>query len=498
MPLITNFSTGNEFTGSQSGWPNLTGTKTLNFDVLSSDSNTPTPQLKLTSGIAESVYPLPAKGNTVLSATTGTGTSLNVAPSATPGSNRLVLLCVVNQIASGTATEPTITAGCGLTWTKVTTQTYGTRRITVFRALGASPTSVNINVDFGSVSQARIYAWAYDFTNCYKVEATAVNASIQSSSTTSSSVTGTLSDPADEFHKTMFFFSRSATTGGTPTYTTKNNTTPTAVDYYSTGNSQGWGDVLIANTPANLDDTGYDTATITWAGTANNAIIGIRLIPSSSSSIKVPLCSSGTTQDNLLNGTIDFSFIYGGHRTLLTSGNYFRYPLSTPQFYFWTDSFTGPPSGYFLDISHTMTKSAGIGSGGNTGTITVALFSSGAGQLASAGAFTYNLTSSGFRPAGEEWKFSIVLYQQTATTVGVKIIYEIPPVPGGTEKYIGGLTYENVSNPSNLKYGVLFPAAESWEPQTTTNKKLGYLRVSDTASVPKAARIQAVNRSVVW
>jgi hypothetical protein len=85
-------------------------------------------------------------------------TSYNTA-SITPSANKLVLIAVGHQItASAPVVTPTV-SGCGLTWVEVATkpQSAGSvfRRITVFRAMGASPSTGALTIDFGAQSQLR-------------------------------------------------------------------------------------------------------------------------------------------------------------------------------------------------------------------------------------------------------------------------------------------------------------------------------------------------------
>ncbi|MBP6930206.1 hypothetical protein KBB60_01220, partial [Patescibacteria group bacterium] len=83
-------------------------------------------------------------------------TSANTA-SISPSSNALVLLWVENRLASGTPGTPTA-SGNSLTWTQVATVTFNTTgtplsRLTLFKALGASPTSGAVTIDFGGATQ---------------------------------------------------------------------------------------------------------------------------------------------------------------------------------------------------------------------------------------------------------------------------------------------------------------------------------------------------------
>ena len=86
---------------------------------------------------------------TVTSLTSGADTTdadSYVTASISPTGNRLLLLCVVN---TGTvAASPTAT-GNGLTWVTVNNQTWGvTNQTSILRAMGASPSSGAVTIDF--------------------------------------------------------------------------------------------------------------------------------------------------------------------------------------------------------------------------------------------------------------------------------------------------------------------------------------------------------------
>ena len=87
------------------------------------------------------------------SGSTVDGTSY-VTASITPTTNRLVLAAVYSQITTGAPVIPTLT-GNGLTWVQVDTDIDGAneRRVTVFRALGASPTAGAVTISFGAETQ---------------------------------------------------------------------------------------------------------------------------------------------------------------------------------------------------------------------------------------------------------------------------------------------------------------------------------------------------------
>lgn len=90
--------------------------------------------------------------------------SYTTASSFTPGANRLVLAFVENSKGS-TADTPTV-SGNSLTWVQVTTVTFSTgnrRRLTLFRAMGASPTNGALTADFAGVNQTSIAISVFEF-----------------------------------------------------------------------------------------------------------------------------------------------------------------------------------------------------------------------------------------------------------------------------------------------------------------------------------------------
>jgi hypothetical protein len=97
----------------------------------------------------------------------GTDATSYTTASITPASNALIL-CTVENDVSGVPAVPTV-SGCSLTWVQIETCYYdqsGTRfRVTMFRALGASPTSGTLTIDMGGATQGGC-GWIVDqFTN---------------------------------------------------------------------------------------------------------------------------------------------------------------------------------------------------------------------------------------------------------------------------------------------------------------------------------------------
>ena len=82
--------------------------------------------------------------------------------SITPTADRLVLAAVLSKKASAPDT-PTL-SGNGLTWVQVATVTFHTigtpiLRLTLFRAMGASPSTGAVTIDFGGATQLSC-AWS--------------------------------------------------------------------------------------------------------------------------------------------------------------------------------------------------------------------------------------------------------------------------------------------------------------------------------------------------
>lgn len=110
------------------------------------------------------IAPISARVNTgtssLVSAThlttssSGTAATSYATASISPSGNKLVLAWVSSRIAAGTPAAPTL-SGNGLTWVQVATVQFSgtTTRLTLFRAMAASPTSGAVTIDFSGVTQ---------------------------------------------------------------------------------------------------------------------------------------------------------------------------------------------------------------------------------------------------------------------------------------------------------------------------------------------------------
>lgn len=168
-------------------------------------------------------------------------TSVNTA-SITPTANCLVLVRVNSRTGiTATPNTPTIT-GCGLTWVTIGTpieyDTSGSsrRKITIIRALGASPSSGALTIDFGGQTQT---SYTYSVDEFSGVDTSGTNGSgaiVQNlyakDETPPTGLTITLSAFSSTNNATYGSFGESngySQTGGSGFTVLSNNTTTTSV-----------------------------------------------------------------------------------------------------------------------------------------------------------------------------------------------------------------------------------------------------------------------------
>lgn len=145
------------------------------------------------------------------------GGSSSTTASVTPSSNALELLTVYSRTGISTnPNQPTVT-GNSLTWVAIATVIYddsssSRRRITLFRALGASPSSGTITIDFGGQAQTDV-GWSLDQATGTDTSGTNGSGAIVQSATnldtgtSSTSLTVTLSAFGDSNNATFGAFS---------------------------------------------------------------------------------------------------------------------------------------------------------------------------------------------------------------------------------------------------------------------------------------------------
>lgn len=121
--------------------------------------------------------------------TSSAGLSTATTASITPTANRLVLAAIHSEPSGTPATQPTLT-GCGLTWVVVQSLEFTAgARLTVFRALGASPTSGTLTFDFAGQTQIYV-AWSIaEFGNVDTSGSNGSGAVVQSGKSSGTSTT---------------------------------------------------------------------------------------------------------------------------------------------------------------------------------------------------------------------------------------------------------------------------------------------------------------------
>jgi hypothetical protein len=195
----------------------------------------------------------------------GAGTTHTTA-STTPAANTLQLLTVANGILSGTASTPTV-SGNGLTWVQVATLLIGTtRRLTLFRAMGASPSAGALTISYAGQSQLSA---VWSLSQLANVDTSGTNGSgaVVASNTgtgtgTASSVdAGTLTDG----YQQLFGANLHLATEGASSVLSE-------LSDYTSGDAYGlltaWG-----------GDATTDTATASWATSVGYAAVALILQP---------------------------------------------------------------------------------------------------------------------------------------------------------------------------------------------------------------------------
>lgn len=86
-------------------------------------------------------------------------TSYNTA-SISPTAGALVLAIITSRRVTGTAETPALT-GNGLTWEVIASATDGGRRVTMLRAMGPSPSSGAVTIDFNGQTQS-FCIWTFE------------------------------------------------------------------------------------------------------------------------------------------------------------------------------------------------------------------------------------------------------------------------------------------------------------------------------------------------
>jgi len=210
----------------------------------------------------------------------GAGASSFNTASVTPSANKLVLVTVGSRLSGGSPNEPTL-SGNGLTYVSVATQTRIENRVTVFRAMGASPSAGAITISFGGQTQSQAGWSVSEYTNMDTGGTNGSGAVVQSggaSSGTSATYTVTLAAFGDVNNAT--YGGSWFATGGTPSMTPGSGFT-----------ELGEAGDAINVVQSEFKDTNDTTVDATCSSADGGAGIGIEIKNATQSAVAVPFLS---------------------------------------------------------------------------------------------------------------------------------------------------------------------------------------------------------------
>lgn len=212
---------------------------------------------------------------------TGTNTpgSSIASPSVSPGANRLVYAVVDAQYTAASGQNIPTCSGCSLTWVQVATCTAVGAGVqsttTVFRAMGAAPTTGAVTGSFGGQTQqnAIIYVVEFDGINTGGTDGSAatVQSAVNQADAAGTTLSATLSSFVDAVNNAVFV-----------AYAVSNNVTITEEGGYTkfTQNTT----VTESEGCACAWKLGEDTSpSMTHASNAGRRVIGIEIAASSGS-----------------------------------------------------------------------------------------------------------------------------------------------------------------------------------------------------------------------
>ena len=121
-----------------------------------------------------------------------TNATSDATASITPSGNKLILVTIFNQVSAGsTANAPTL-SGNGLTWVQIDSGLVGTStemRASLFRSMGASPSTGSITISFAGQEQLRCGWIVAEFGNVDTSGSSGSGAVVQSAANNATGVT---------------------------------------------------------------------------------------------------------------------------------------------------------------------------------------------------------------------------------------------------------------------------------------------------------------------
>lgn len=220
-----------------------------------------------------------------------------VSHSITPSANKLVLVGVAYGRSGATPSTPTV-SGNSLTYVEVlTTAGWGTdlaiaRKCSVFRALGASPTTGVVTIDFGAETSAGIQIHIVEVTGMDTSGTNGSGAVVQSvdtvlatSATAATSISQALAAYADSNNRGYTFVAHSQNEATTPRANWSELADTTDVTP-NMGTETQWSDAAGADA----------TASASWTTTSRAGIIGL----------EIKIAAAAATED-------PFPYVAGGY-----------------------------------------------------------------------------------------------------------------------------------------------------------------------------------------
>ena len=208
--------------------------------------------------------------------TTAGVTSVNTA-SVTPGSNKLELLSVASRTGITTNPNQPTATGNGLTWVVITSVVYDNtsssrRRLTTFRAMGASPSTGAITIDFGGQTQTTI-DWILDeLTGTDTSGTNGSGAIVQSNSNSDTSATGSsLTVTLSSSPTSGFVYGAFANGNGT-------NTSTAGTGFTKSGDITDSADIRTTTEYQAANDQSID---MSWSAASELGGIGLEILAAS-------------------------------------------------------------------------------------------------------------------------------------------------------------------------------------------------------------------------
>lgn len=203
------------------------------------------------------------------------GNSTATTASVTPTSNALVLISIATRTnITADPNIPTVT-GNSLTWEVVQSIVYDTtgasrKRLTVLRALGASPSTGTISIDFGGQNQTDVVWSVSEFTGVDTSGSNGSGAIVQSNSTFNATLASSYSIALGAFSSTNNATFGAFAGSGTATLPATAGSGFTILGSEATAS----GGALVVDEYKSTNDTGVD---ISWSGNTDNGAVAIEI-----------------------------------------------------------------------------------------------------------------------------------------------------------------------------------------------------------------------------